>query len=148
VVERAQARGEGGRKSARVRRQGESCPDPKYLKVFKYMNRRVGRARCFTQVLLSRCLNTCFHFSESKDTHYSLYLWLPGLCRSNYKVSTCFKNVWCSTPQIRKYVFLLTLMKIGAKKSVLKANQGTASCWFSFHSVLWPCRSKFNTPLI
>ena len=97
MVERARAKGEEGRKPARVRRQGESCPDTKYLKVFKYMNRRVGRARCSTQLLLSQCLNTCFHFSESKDTHCSLYLRLLGLYRSNYDVelsSYCSNASW------------------------------------------------------
>jgi len=50
---------------AGVRKQGMSCPYPKYLKVFKYMNRRARQTRCPTQVLLSRWLNTCSHFSET-----------------------------------------------------------------------------------
>jgi len=40
VVGRAQAKGERGRKAAGVRKQGVSCPYPKYLKVLKYMSRR------------------------------------------------------------------------------------------------------------
>ena len=65
VVERAREKGEGGRKAAGVRKQGVSCPYPKYLKVFKYVSRRARRTRCSTQVFFSRCCNTCSHFSES-----------------------------------------------------------------------------------
>jgi len=37
-------------------KQGVSCPQPKYLKLFKYVNRRIGRSRCSTQVFaLSVC---------------------------------------------------------------------------------------------
>ena len=38
-------------KAAGVRKQGESCPhQPKNLKVFRYINRKVGQARCSAQV--------------------------------------------------------------------------------------------------
>ena len=85
VVGRAQAKGERGRKAAGVRKQGVSCPYPKYLKVLKYMSRRARWTRCSTQVLLPSVSQDMFLLQwVYKDTHYSLYLRLPGLCQSNY----------------------------------------------------------------
>jgi len=89
--------------------QGASCLQPKYLKVFKYMNRRVGRARCSTQVFALWVSQDIFSLhSESKDTHYSLYIRLPGLCRSNNNEwsHVLLYNIWCSPPKD------MTLMKI------------------------------------
>ena len=61
------------------------------------MNRRARRARCFIQVLLPRFLKTCFYFS---DTHYPLYLQLPGFYRSNY-------NEWSQRDFVEYLVFTL-----------------------------------------
>jgi len=70
VVKRARETG-GGRKPARVRKQGVSCPQQKCLKVFKYVNRRVGRARCSTQASALAVSQDMLHFRESKGTHYN-----------------------------------------------------------------------------
>ena len=56
-IDKGWAKGEAGRRATGVRKQ--------YLKVFKYMNRRVERARC----LLSWCLETCFRFSDLRCTY-------------------------------------------------------------------------------
>ena len=69
VIERARAKGEGGRKPAGVREQGASCPQLRYMKVFRYVSKKVGLA-ALLRCLLSQCLKTYFHFS---NTHYFTY---------------------------------------------------------------------------
>ena len=71
-------------KEVEVRKQGESCLYSKYLKMFKYMNRRVGWARCSTQILTLSVSRDMFPLRWVDGYHSSLYLQLPGLFRSNY----------------------------------------------------------------
>ena len=71
MVERTETKGEGSRKAAAVRKQGASRPQPKYPMVFKYVNRRVGQARCSTQV-----------FVVSRHVFASANLLLPVLTAS------------------------------------------------------------------
>jgi len=54
-----------------------------------------------------------FHFSESKDTHIILCTYgFQASVEVIIKVSMCFEEYYL---QIKKYEFLLTLMKIGNK---------------------------------
>ena len=111
VAGRARAKGEGGRKPARVRKQDESCSDLESLKVAQIHEQESRMSLLLYSGFCSLSVSQYmffFHFSESKDTHtipctYGFHASVEVII----KVSTCFEEYYL---QIKKYEFLLTLV--------------------------------------